>query len=750
MKVHQTQLMLIIDNMYSKIASKPSAYDEVMYIWKISLELMENLVSGVAQKAGNNGSLLGLCAWHIYPNICTVGRKDTTILQKDKLVRDGALLTIGLDEDDQTNGPGLAWSIPLAHLRYYGKPLVSRTTLGTETARVPFRNILHVAIGSLSSTWEMTPFQPSEVIEFLSSLGRSNQDWDWRSVFAREARKYLNAVETERAEIDRLIKLGRRRHGRLLAENDEHPRRFFGLRDLKLCLGHVKNENCVTLFRNLAKGLSPDVPAIVKFYNKYELDNFEGVFTTEYITFYAEAPSNQRGYIYRRWIDLSPLNFKDARGILESSEVITIASKERLGFFTTRVPVKYLEWPDRSDPESHRAFFRSFLRSIGRIWELADHGFRTDEIYMPVLECENWSILIPSSMSHLGGRFLDRLSKRIVSAAGISDFLKPYVERLTNSGSSRFKYFKSLDALATAAMIYDSMPEADVSLSIIKEPLHNYHWARIQTSDKIPDRENALACIASFETGSLNLKKSDLKDVLAISVGNSIYATESLLHDPTEIISPYIIRHVTASIGKPGLALMVSAQDLEKPESDLDRWRQINHTPFDGKLENNFTSTTLHLWLTGSEQPLNTLKYGARDQECFFVETVISVYDKGKKVADLDLLRLITSIRDSASIKNSLLHISSAKCQHKGETKNDSTVLKDLVSLDNWHEVLDLPEGVAVVRAYENWVARLALASLLFSLQTPVLISPNNVCWACLRSELAELEAALQMPVVIC
>lgn len=367
MKVHQTQLMLIIDNMYSKIASKPSAYDEVMYIWKISLELMENLVSGVAQKAGNNGSLLGLCAWHLYPNICTFGRKDTTILQKDKLVRDGALLTIGLDEDDQTISPGLAWSIPLAHLRYYGKPLVSRTTLGTETARVPFRNILHVAIGSLSSTWQMTPFQPSEVIEFLSGRRRSNQDWDWRSVFAREARKYLNAVETERAEIDRLIKLGRRRHGRLLAENNEHPQAFFGLRDLKLCLGHVRNENCVTLFRNLAKGLSSEVPAIVKFYNKYELDNFEGVFTTEYITFHAEALGNQRGYISRRWIDLSHLNFKDARGILESSEVVTIASKERLGFFTTPVPGKYLEWPDGSDPESHRAFFRNFLRSHRRI-----------------------------------------------------------------------------------------------------------------------------------------------------------------------------------------------------------------------------------------------------------------------------------------------------------------------------------------------------------------------------------------------
>ena len=211
-------------------------------------------------------------------------------------------------------------------------------------------------------------------------------------------------------------------------------------------------------------------------------------------------------------------------------------------------------------------------------------------------------------MSHLGGRFLDRLSKRIVSAAGISEFFEPYVERLTNSASPRSKYFKSLDALATAAMIYDSMPEADVSLSIIKEPLHNYHWARIQASDRIPDRENALACIASFETGSLNLKKPDLNDVLAISMGNSIYATESLFHDPTEMISPYIIRHVTASIGKPGLALMVSAQDLEKPESDLDTWRQVNHTPFDGKLENNFTSTTLHLWLTGSEQPLNTHK----------------------------------------------------------------------------------------------------------------------------------------------
>ena len=75
---------------------------------------------------------------------------------------------------------------------------------------------------------------------------------------------------------------------------------------------------------------------------------------------------------------------------------------------------------------------------------------------------------------------------------------------------------------------------------------------------------------------------------------------------------------------------------------------------------------------------------------------MISVYDKGKKVADLDLLRLITSIRDSASIKNSLLHISSANCQHKGETKNGSTMRKDLVSLDNWYEVLDLPaEGAA-------------------------------------------------------
>ena len=749
MRVRQTQLMLIVDNMYSELASKPSAYDEVMHIWKTSLEIVENLVSGVAQKAGNNGSLLGLCAWHLYPNICTVGQKETMVLQKDALVKDGALLTIGLDEDNQAKDPGLSWSMPLAHLRYYGKPLVSRTTLGTESARVPFRNILHVAIGGLSSTWEMTPFQPREVIEFLLNLGQSHQDRDWRSLFAREAKEYLNSVEKEQVEMNRLIKLGRRRHGRLLDELEQHPPSFFGLRNLEVCLGHVKNEDCVTLFRNLVKGLSSDVPAILKFYNKYELDNFEKVFTTEYITFYADVPNNQRGNIYRRWIDISPLETDDARGTLQSSEVITIASKERLGFFTNPVPTKYLEWPNRSDPAGHRDFFKSFVRQHGKIWEDANYGFRTTENYVPILDCENWSILIPSSMKHLQGEFLDRLSKRIVSAAEITKFLAPYVEQLTSPKTIHSKYFKSLHALATAAMIYNNMPEAEVSLSIIKEPLHKYHWAKISLLEPFLGRERALAVIASFETGGLNLKLSDFIGVLAISVGNSIYATESLFHDPSEKVSPYKIRHVTGSLGKPGLALMVSAQDLEKPEAGLANWRLVNHHPFDGKLENSFTSTTLHLWLTGSEQPLNTLKYGARDQECFYVETVISVYKEGKKIADLDLLRFINGIRNFVDKKFGLHCMSPADCQHKEKMKLDSTI-KDLTSLDNWDEVLDLPEGAAIVRAHENWVARLAIASVLFSLHTPVIISPNNVCWACLRPALTDRTINLVKPVIIC
>lgn len=49
-----------------------------------------------------------------------------------------------------------------------------------------------------------------------------------------------------------------------------------------------------------------------------------------------------------------------------------------------------------------------------------------------------------------------------------------------------------------------------------------------------------------------------LRDVIAISSGNSMYAVESLFRDPCDSRPLYQIRHVIGNVGKPGLGLLIS------------------------------------------------------------------------------------------------------------------------------------------------------------------------------------------------
>ena len=50
-------------------------------------------------------------------------------------------------------------------------------------------------------------------------------------------------------------------------------------------------------------------------------------------------------------------------------------------------------------------------------------------------------------------------------------------------------------------------------------------------------------------------------------------------------------------------------------------------------------------------------------------------------------------------------HESEPTCTHQNESRG--SVIK-LSSIDNWDELLDKPLGASVVRAKEDWIARLA------------------------------------------
>ena len=110
--------------------------------------------------------LLALSAWHLYPVMLVLGSTTARIEQNDPLVGPGGILTIGLHHNGDT-GMGVSWSLPLAHMRYYGDaPIVSRS-LATDSSRISFEQLYQVTLGCLSTQWNLPLQAITKVITTL-------------------------------------------------------------------------------------------------------------------------------------------------------------------------------------------------------------------------------------------------------------------------------------------------------------------------------------------------------------------------------------------------------------------------------------------------------------------------------------------------------------------------------------------------------------------------------------------------------
>lgn len=120
------------------------------------------------------------------------------------------------------------------------------------------------------------------------------------------------------------------------------------------------------------------------------------------------------------------------------------------------------------------------------------------------------------------------------------------------------------------------------------------------------------------------------------------------------------------------------------------------------------------------------------DHEVHFIESVISVRESGRWVADLDIL----------SIDFSTLHVPSesdfhASCCCTAEDLIEYVKNYDIKSVDSWEELLDDPKVTCIVRAHGNWAARLAAASILSQQgQSHNLCAfhSNKICLRCLMT----------------
>ena len=244
-RLEQKQLMLVINNLDIPVNQNMSVYNSVIEAWKVALESLERLVVGMPQSLHGNGAiLLGLSAWHLYPDllILSAPKEAARVNMKDTLIAPGRVLTIGLQMERGDDPQGVYWSLSLAHLRYYGDPVVRRRALAQDSSRISFDELMKVALGSLSTYWGR-PGQHSYAIAtffaligdlidringmerqaFLSREERFCTDFrqlgpNWLQTLITAARSVTEATGEDRETTSRLINVGIKHGKHFLAD----------------------------------------------------------------------------------------------------------------------------------------------------------------------------------------------------------------------------------------------------------------------------------------------------------------------------------------------------------------------------------------------------------------------------------------------------------------------------------------------------------------------------------------------------
>ncbi|KAF4622802.1 hypothetical protein G7Y89_g14223 [Cudoniella acicularis] len=264
--------------------------------------------------------------------------------------------------------------------------------------------------------------------------------------------------------------------------------------------------------------------------------------------------------------------------------------------------------------------------------------------------------------------------------------------------SSDNSLYQSLKALAIAAEVYRLLPGATVDISVIKNSTSDWKWARglvdtgaesnyidaLQTSlleglkSGFLNRNGTFSRVAAFESGHCDIDPNLLDGVMALSSGDSIFVAAPLLCDPIEKLEAYELRRILGNVGRTGISMLVPPSNLLIRSVGPEMWNVVNHIDFNGKGEDDFKGTSLHLSFTEYNPPVSLGLHGAQDAEVFILESIVSVHDHGKWIADLDILGVL----------GNLLRYKQEDCSHGiGELP-----AKKFTAIDTWDEFLDRPE----------------------------------------------------------
>ncbi|KAH7007233.1 hypothetical protein EDB80DRAFT_764269 [Ilyonectria destructans] len=771
MEKKQKQLMLILSNIELPVSTHPHFLENVRRSWKSALVAIDSLVKGIPQSVQDGAVLLGLSSWHLYPDMIVLGKGPSPVRveSKDELVNDAGLLTIGLHLESPDHH-GVYWSLPLADLRYYGGPVMAERSLSTQGNRITVRELSQVAMGSLTRLWkqdrELIASLMVELWSFIEVASRSHTEPGttyWFGYLSRAMEPLLDPGESlAKKQAHQLMNYGSRCRPDFLSSGTFAPP-LFGILSLNTFLPLLINEEaCVEVLRSYANSIQQKKGR--KFIIQYLAgsgDSQNYSLTYEYATAFPvqreTLKRNFKGSIIQadqhvRWVSShlkeiggnQNLRYDDKRlRQIESQrecalplESLSISRHGRTitwnsppDIFTGKKRENPNYWNDWNDLGFNDKYACDGIDISEEVLDLVAGDPNQAALYatrQPNI-CNDSSLSLPNNISR--ETLSCTLQRHLLSQSKLLRYLDAFI-----CHEPRRDFMLSLRAMATVEKIYKLLPSSSIALEATSLPLHKMPWVpKSLEMDNIfaPFRFAAFplsigqtfSCIALFESGSTTVDPTSLQQVMAMATGDSIYIAGVLLCDPHERCQAYEVRRVKGSVGKPGIAMLIPPKDPRVRDVESD-WRVVTHSPFDGRLEDSFQSTTLHLQFTDYVLPIDIGAYGYRDTEVYFLESVVSVHDHGKWIADLDILRQLSS---------KSLYIFSDKCSHK-EPRVTSPFVGNpkFTMMDNWEEILEHPANASIVRSSDNWLGRLAATVLCLQLNYPTVVLPNRFCWDCL------------------
>ncbi|KAF1846892.1 uncharacterized protein K460DRAFT_392372 [Cucurbitaria berberidis CBS 394.84] len=773
----QKQLELIVDNLGLPVSRDPKVYPGVIDTWKTAVETMDKLIAGVPQAVQNGATHVAFAAWHLYPNMLVYSPEAAEVKMNDPLVREGGVMSLGLSANPRTSleNNGVYWSLSLAQLRYYGPPVPTERVLGAES-RITLPQLSLVIFSAVLTEWGLSGAEYNLVAEVIISLvdyldgvrQDSKSDRRFLKLLRDGASAYAQRAISDHNLHHKLIQLGRRRSENLIradtkASKNQQSAFFFNLLEPASFMHAFKDvESQVMFFRHVAARVSPPETPADTFLIRYvqvpvrsdgkraRKANGGGSYQTnvglnnghlngsidvdmdglrldqcgESRHFPESSQSHHGGssrskapFIYsvatalphsddgtpgvathHRWF---PENLHNA--VLPAGEIGTMDAGERFRCWDSQMQVITADDPDANtyhvvlgDPTTAALYTKERLRSvclISRFIELQDF-----------LWCLQHNLLDPAVLFGVM-RYHPRAK----------------VDRLR----------KTMQALATAAIVYDDLPGVTIDVGILNRTVLERPWVQF-SDDGLDNLSMKFSLISYFESGVYDVPPSELQDVIALSSTNSLFVAGPLIRDPYESLAEKTtVRRILGNIGKPGITFLLPPKEPMIREINANSWRVDSYRPFDGTTSCSFQNTSVHLSFTEFNIPLYDGSRSARDNQVFLQESVISVRDKGEWVADVDPLPLLQYGPD-ARLRALPTQV---PCQHS-KVANPN---QEIIAVDSWNELLDRPEGLFVVRTGSNWIARLASTLVAYqrmretSTTFAITVCPPEVCWICTK-----------------